>query len=140
MIIEIEVTEKKQVVIDTLIVTIPEYEVSNDDVYDDEGRFPKKFIDEDGGAFFAVDVDTGTVRGWPSGATLDAYFKPRDGGTYQLVSGPNIVLKIEDDYVPKFLDHMAGGDDYLSVKIGPDGKWEGLDLSAARLSEAFEEN
>lgn len=140
MIIEIEVTEKKQVVIDTLIVTIPEYEVSNDDVYDDEGRFPKKFIDEDGGAFFAVDVDTGTVRGWPSGATLDAYFKPRDGGAYQLASGPNIVLKIEDDYVPKFLDHMDGGDDYLSVKIGPDGKWEGLDLSAARLSEAFEEN
>jgi hypothetical protein len=82
-----------------------------------------------------VDVDSGVVRGWPRGLSVNAHFKPRDGGSYRFFDDPDgkPVLSFTDDYVPAFLDHDDGGDDYLSVKIDENGKWIGLNLTADRI-------
>lgn len=123
-----------------LVVIVPHDEVEYEDCYEGAGRVPATFR-TDHGYQFRVDLATGRIVGWPEGLSVDAHYKPRDGGTYQICDANDAVIyEWVDCYVPGFLDHNDGGDDYLDFKISPDGTWLGLRIDGDRVSRSFRED
>ena len=75
--------------------------------------------------FIKIDLDNGTVLGWPEGVEAKIYYKVCDQGVYWLEDEEgNEYHKIES-YVPRFLDfsHEYDGD-YAIFNINGDGKIE----------------
>lgn len=107
-------------------ITIPSDEVENGECYTGVGRIPPSLC-KSGDAVLTIDTN-GKIKNWPDGHEIDAYFKPVDSGTYQLldtnsrpIGGP-----LENHYVPKCLDMNDGGDDYLALKVNRDGIVDGF--------------
>lgn len=69
-----------------------------------------------------VDIDTGKIEGWPESAgKVDLFCKPRDGGSYRLLSPDGkVVAALEQDYVPNGVVPGKDGD-YLGFNIDAQG-------------------
>ena len=68
-----------------------------------------------------IDVDSGCILDWPEGVEAKVHYKVCDAGSYYLsdVNG-NVVLHIEDDYVPNSLIPGEYGD-YIIMTINGSG-------------------
>lgn len=69
-----------------------------------------------------VDIDTGKIEGWPESAgKVDLFCKPRDAGSYRLLSPDGkVVAAIEQNYVPHGV--VPGDDgDYVGFNIDAQG-------------------
>jgi hypothetical protein len=69
-----------------------------------------------------IDVDSGTIIGWPQGTTADVHYKVCDEGTYTLVKDDGSTQEYQD-YVPDFLaigDYGYG--DYIIFSVDESGK------------------
>jgi hypothetical protein len=110
-----------------LCIEIPEDEISKVSAAECE-RF-KRWIK---GKYLTLEIDpsTGAVKDWPQGETMNCLFKPRDGGRYSVTLATGEKRFVDNDYVPKCLGWLDGGDDYLEMKVDATGKIEGF-------SEAF---
>jgi hypothetical protein len=128
---------KETVSVAWLVVFVPAREVECDDCYTGPGRVPKDFLGKTDGYYrFRVNVATKKIDDWPAGLEVDAHFKPRDGGIYELVLDDGYVIARSGDcYVPGWLSHNDGGDDYLDFKVGPNGVWRGLSPRSDRVQE-----
>lgn len=68
-----------------------------------------------------IDIDSGRIENWPLGEARQYYWKICDAGSYYLLDdADNVVLSIEDNYVPNGLLPGEWGD-YLDLKINGDG-------------------
>lgn len=86
-----------------------------------------------------IDLDTQIIENWPQGKTGEFHMDIVDEGSYFILDAErNIIAKIEEDYVPNNLLPGKYGD-YLTLKIGEDGKvlnWSrNADLSDFEESE-----
>lgn len=73
-----------------------------------------------------IEIDTGTIRDWPSGVEAEVHYKVCDAGTYSLIDVDGEVLKRLDGYVPSIMS--PGGDgygDYIIMSIDGSGRIEG---------------
>lgn len=70
-----------------------------------------------------IDLETGTIIGWPKGIDADTCYKVCDDGVYTLLNEQKEpVVKIEG-YVPDIMCPEGGGyGDYIEMKIDSDGK------------------
>jgi hypothetical protein len=72
-----------------------------------------------------IDIEAGTVIGWPNGTTADIHFKVCDEGTYTLKTSFGAALAEKEGYVPDIM--CPGGEgfgDYIIMKIDENGKIE----------------
>ena len=67
-----------------------------------------------------VDVDTGQIKGWPQGRTLDIFIKVCDAGFYTLKDQDGEIVATKDGYVPNNIVPGEYGD-YISLKVNEDG-------------------
>ena len=69
-----------------------------------------------------IDIDTGTIKGWPAGEAGEFYTKVCDEGTYSLI-GPSgkVIAELKNDYVPHGVIPGKYGD-YAHLKIDADGR------------------
>lgn len=79
----------------------------------------------------SIDVETGIILNWEKGKTASIHFKICDDGSYYLVDDKeNIVLSIEDDYVPSILcPKRSGYGDYIIMDIDENGKINNWDFN-----------
>ena len=71
-----------------------------------------------------IDIDTGVITNWTQGVTAKIHYKVCDAGSYYLqdVEG-NIVLSIEDNYVPNIMcPEKNGYGDYIIMNVDENGK------------------
>ena len=71
-----------------------------------------------------IDFDNGVILNWIKGTVAKIHYKVCDDGSYFLKDEKGeVVLKIEDDYVPKVMSPAEGGyGDYIIMKIDSEGK------------------
>jgi len=89
--------------------------------YDDED-IPYDFPLRNGDMWIGtIDVDNGKIIDWPQGESGELSMKICDEGSYYLLDeNDNVVLSIEEDYVPnKLLPGTYG--DYIDLKINEEG-------------------
>lgn len=86
-----------------------------------------------------IDIDYGIIVNWERGKSAKVHFKVCDSGSYYLIDDEdNIVLSIEDDYVPNNLIPGNYGD-YIVMDIDEHGKikqWK----TSADLSDFIEDD
>lgn len=89
--------------------------------YDDED-IPFDFPFRNGDMWNAkIDIDNGSVVDWPQGQKGNLEMKICDEGSYYLLDeNENVILSIENDYVPNRLLPGSYGD-YLKLHIGENG-------------------
>jgi hypothetical protein len=79
-----------------------------------------------------IDLETGTVQGWPIGTTADIHYKVCDEGAYQLLDADKDVVAEIEGYVPEMMcPEDDGYGDYVIMKIDENGvieNWK-VDLS-----------
>lgn len=69
-----------------------------------------------------IDIETGEIINWSKGTTANIHYKVCDAGSYYLQDeNNNIILSIEDDYVPNKLIPGQYGD-YIVMNVDGDGK------------------
>lgn len=69
-----------------------------------------------------IDIDNGVIVNWESGKRARVHFKVCDAGSYYLMDeDKNVILSIEDDYVPNKLIPGEYGD-YIVMDIDEEGK------------------
>jgi hypothetical protein len=69
-----------------------------------------------------IDIDAGVIVNWEIGKTAKIHFKVCDEGSYYLLDEQNnVVLSIEEDYVPNKLIPGEYGD-YIIMDIDENGK------------------
>ncbi len=89
--------------------------------YDDED-IPYDFPLRNGDMWIGtIDVDNGKIIDWPQGESGELSMKICDEGSYYLLDeNDNVILSIEEDYVPnKLLPGTYG--DYIDLKINEEG-------------------
>jgi hypothetical protein len=70
-----------------------------------------------------IDIDTGTIEGWPAGTTASVHYKVCDDGRYALLDAERNEVVAIDDYVPPIMSPGGNGyGDYIIMDIGADGK------------------
>lgn len=68
-----------------------------------------------------IDIDNGIILNWTKGVKADVHYKVCDEGSYYLKDdGGNVVLSIEQDYVPNELIPGKYGD-YIIMQIDESG-------------------
>lgn len=81
-----------------------------------------------------IEIDTGIIIGWPKGTTAEIHYKVCDQFSCDVFDDEdNVVLKLQEDYVPRFMCPSENGyGDYIKMTINAEGKIEGwkFDLSA----------
>lgn len=79
-----------------------------------------------------INLDTGSVVGWPRGTTASVHYKVCDDGEYALLDAAGNIVKKIDGYVPSMLAPDGNGyGDYVILSIDDEGlitNWE-ADLS-----------
>lgn len=104
-----------------------------------DARAIKVYVEDSdipGSMEFTVDIDTGIVRDWPVGRTVNLYLKVVDTGCYYLLGvDGGIIAELEQQYVPDCLPGKYG--DYLSIEIDGHGKWHGFKPDADKISTSF---
>ena len=76
-----------------------------------------------------IDIDTGIIRNWKKGQTAEVHYKVCDDGSYFILDeNDNVIVSIEEDYVPEIMCPKGGGyGDYIIMDINEDGQimdWE----------------
>lgn len=73
-----------------------------------------------------IDVETGIIEGWPQGTTANIHYKVCDRFNADFLDAEgNIVVDIEDEYVPHFMSPFENGfGDYIIMEIDATGKIE----------------
>lgn len=76
-----------------------------------------------------IDVEKGTVVGWPKGTTAGVHYKVCDEGTYTL-KDPDMENVVEvNSYVPSCLAPLDSGyGDYIIMDIDANGKIDGFEF------------
>lgn len=70
-----------------------------------------------------IDVETGTIEGWPQGVSADIHYKVCDAGAYHLLDENREVVKSINGYVPSIMCPEGDGyGDYVIMKIDGTGK------------------
>lgn len=70
-----------------------------------------------------IDLDSGSIVGWPGGVTAETHYKVCDAGRYTLLDADRNAVMVRDSYVPTIMCPEGNGyGDYVIMKIGPDGK------------------
>lgn len=83
-----------------------------------------------------VDLDTGTIKGWPKGTTAKTHYKVCDDGLYKLVNSNGNAIASKDGYVPSMLcPNTNGYGDYVILKIDEDGHIEGWSPDLSYFSD-----
>jgi hypothetical protein len=104
-------------------------DVSIDGVSDEEGTLTPCRV----GDYWCplIDVDSGVITNWEQGKTANIHAKVCDNGSYYLKDEKgNVVLSIEEDYVPRMLCPKENGyGDYIIMNVGEDGKIDGFKFS-----------
>ncbi len=76
-----------------------------------------------------IEVATGRIVDWPTGATASVHYKVCDQGEYWLEDASGERIKYPGNYVPcGFCPGGEGYGDYIIMNIGPDGvieNWKG---------------
>lgn len=123
-----------------LSVCVPADEIDNDECYEGEGRFPASFQQDNGDYYLVIDIETGVVAHWPNGLTVNAYFKPRDSGSYAILGRDGEVLaEMVNEYVPECFGWNDCGGDYLSMHVQEDGRIVGFKCRVHDVAEFLEE-
>jgi hypothetical protein len=88
----------------------------------EEEDIPNNFPLRNGDMWNAkIDIDRGVVIDWPNGEKGNLEMKICDEGSYYLLDeNDNVILKIEEDYVPNRLLPGSYGD-YLKLHINENG-------------------
>lgn len=69
-----------------------------------------------------IDVDSGVIINWEKGKTAEIHYKVCDSGNYHLKDADgNVILSIEEDYVPNGLVPGKYGD-YIVMTVDAEGK------------------
>ena len=116
------ITIKKEVEVKTCLVEarVRYWEDGTVNGVDDENgnlipcRFGDKWCPE-------IDIDNGKILNWTQGVKAEVHYKVCDAGSYHLKDeNGNIILSIENDYVP---NRLIPGDygDYIIMDIAEDG-------------------
>jgi hypothetical protein len=73
-----------------------------------------------------IDLETGIIQNWTKGVVADIHYKICDDGSYFLVdSEKDIVLSIENDYVPDIMcPNESNYGDYIRMTILENGQIE----------------
>ena len=73
-----------------------------------------------------IDIDNGVVIDWPEGVGAKFHFKVCDAGSYYLLDWEfNVLVSIEDNYVPSGLCHGDSGfGDYIIFNVNGKGEIE----------------
>jgi len=71
-----------------------------------------------------IDIDNGVIINWKQGVKAKVHYKVCDAGNYYLLDKDNnIVLSLEDGYVPRIMCPEKGGfGDYIIMNIDEHGK------------------
>lgn len=72
-----------------------------------------------------IDLNTGTIVGWPEGTSAEIHYKVCDQGVYHLADADKKpIAKYKSDYVPdEFLCHGdTGYDDYIIMAVDASGR------------------
>ena len=85
-----------------------------------------------------IDIDNGVILNWKQGTTAKIHYKVCDGGSYYLKDEDyNVVMSIEDDYVPSIMcPKESGYGDYIIMNVDENGKIQNWKI---KISD-FEEN
>lgn len=79
-----------------------------------------------------IDIDAGTIEGWPKGTTASVHYKVCDDGEYHLLDPDRNVVASIAGYVPSIMCPGGKGyGDYVIMQIDGDGRilnWS-VDLS-----------
>ena len=86
-----------------------------------------------------IDIDNGVITNWNKGVKAEIHYKVCDNGCYYLKDNVNnVILSIEQDYVPKILCPKDNGwGDYIIMDIDENGKisdWK-IDIEDFQPSE-----
>ena len=86
-----------------------------------------------------IDIDNGVITNWNKGVKAEIHYKVCDNGCYYLKDNVNnVILSIEQDYVPKILCPKDNGwGDYIIMDIDENGKisdWK-IDIEDFKPSE-----
>lgn len=80
-----------------------------------------------------IEIDTGTIVGWPKGTIADLHYKVCDEGKYTLLDANREKIVSKQGYVPDIMSPGGQGyGDYVIMTINGDGRiadWR-IDLSA----------
>lgn len=71
-----------------------------------------------------IDIDKGKILNWEEGKKAEIHYKVCDAGSYFVKDADgNILLEIENDYVPKIMCPEENGyGDYIIMNVGEDGQ------------------
>ncbi len=110
------------------------------DIQDDAPKMPgAELVDGDWRWRVTIDVDNGTIVGWPKGTTASVHYKVCDEGVYTLLDKDNKVIERVESYVPDCLAPMEDGwGDYIILDIDRNGKIEGFEFDQSDVDEIIE--
>ena len=99
-------------------------EVNDQPERDEDENTPPKMPLVDGDRWkINIDLETGTIKGWPKGTTAKTHYKVCDDGVYTLKTADGEVVHKRAGYVPNILAPKGGGyGDYVILDIDEDGK------------------
>jgi hypothetical protein len=84
-----------------------------------------------------IDADTGTIRDWSQGQTLDLYMKVCDCGNYSLLNSDGFpIASIEQNYVPDGFPGEHYGD-YIIFSVNENGFIKGWDFGRKFAPEGW---
>lgn len=85
-----------------------------------------------------IDIDKGVILNWEQGKTAQIHYKVCDSGCYYIKDDAgNLLLKIEDNYVPAIMCPEGNGyGDYIIMNVLADGSIENW---VADIGDDFEE-
>lgn len=88
----------------------------------------------------SVDIDTGIIQNWEQGTTAEIHYKVCDCCCWLLFDDSgNIVLSVEDGYVPNTLCPKATPDgDYIVMDIDQNGKIDKWNFDIDDFQEDWE--
>lgn len=85
-----------------------------------------------------IDIDNGIILNWEQGTIANIHYKVCDCGSYYLKDEDNnVVMSIEEDYVPSIMCPEKGGyGDYIIMNVDKNGKIQNWKIKL----EDFEKN
>lgn len=83
-----------------------------------------------------IDVDNGTIVGWPKGTTASVHYKVCDEGIYTLLDKNQKIVERVESYVPDCLAPLdSGWGDYIIMSIDEDGKIDGFEFDQESVDD-----
>lgn len=87
-----------------------------------------------------IDIESGSIDGWPDGTTADVHFKVCDAGTYELLDFEGETVFELDGYVPKIMcPNGRGYGDYVIMTIDENGNIENWKIELDDFQDAINE-